>query len=152
MLSTVGAAVVAIMAFSGCGSGSPSSADDEAAIRQRLNDWPKAIAGDDVDAACDLFARDAIVIFPGQPDRGWDEQCERLRASIQGSTRVRYEAPAIEEIMVDGQLAAVRLTWTAHVASKGGDAVEVERGLDVFERGDDGVWRIRISQAFPVED
>jgi uncharacterized protein (TIGR02246 family) len=148
----IAVAIFAIVAFSGCGSDSPSRAADEAAIRQRLNNWPKAIAAGNAGAVCDLFARDALVIFPGQPNRGWREECDRLRSSIRSATHVRYDRPEIEEIVVDDDLAVVRLTWTARISSERGESVEVERGLDVFERGDDGVWRIRVSQAFPIED
>ena len=145
-------AVIGVVAFSGCGSAASSRSADEAAIRKRLSNWPKAIAAGDVDEACDLFARDTVLIFPGQPNRGWRGECERLRDSMRGATQVRYDPPEIHEIIVDGDIAAVRLTWTAHIARGGGEDVEVERGLDVFERDDDGIWRIRISQAFPAED
>ena len=61
-----------------------------------------------------------------------------------------YEAPDIREVLVDGDLATVRLIWTLTIRDTSGkvlDTVE-ENGVDVFRRQADGSWKIHISHAF----
>jgi hypothetical protein len=64
-----------------------------------------------------------------------------------------YEPPEIEDVLVDGDLAVVRLTWTGTIKGADGSLLEQtrERGLDVFGRQDDGHWRITTSYAFPLD-
>ncbi len=63
-----------------------------------------------------------------------------------------YDAPQIEEILVSGDLAVVRLIWTLRVTDKNapGELTVKERGIDVFKRQEDGTWRIHISHAYPL--
>ncbi len=53
-------------------------------------------------------------------------------------------ALAIKEILVWGDTAVVRLTWTLTVRPRAGGRVttSVEPGLDIFRRQRDGHWRI----------
>ena len=68
-------------------------------------------------------------------------------------TRVRTSAtprPDINDVIVDGDLAVVRLIWTLTVRDGSGQVLEttVEDGVDVFRRQADGSWKIHISHAF----
>lgn len=91
-----------------------------------------------------------MLTFPGGPDRDHAAMCTGFAAAFaRTEPTLRYDAPAIEEIVVDGDLAAVRLTWTLRIAGASGESVERERGLDVFQRQADGSWKIRISYAHP---
>ena len=51
---------------------------------------------------------------------------------------------AIKEILVAGDLAVVRLTWTLKVQRKDtpGDITSDEPGMDIFRRQPDGTWKI----------
>jgi steroid delta-isomerase len=55
---------------------------------------------------------------------------------------LNYAPPEIHEVMVDGDLAVVRLTWTLTVETLAGRETSVEDGLDVFRRQPDGHWSI----------
>ena len=69
------------------------------------------------------------------------------------ATQFRYAEPDITEILVDGDLATVRLRWTLTVTDDTGTALEtrVEDGVDVVRRHPDGTGRIPLSHAFPRE-
>lgn len=126
---------------------------DEAAIRAALNAWPRAWARRDAPAICGLFAPDVVLSFPGGPDRTYRQACAQFRALTANRRRtVRYRRPTIERIVVDGDLAAVRLIWTYRIVRRDGKLLERgrEKGLDVFERQPDGAWRITVSHAFPL--
>ena len=82
--------------------------------------------------------------FRGQPERGYEAQCELLRHSLADKARAFSYALTIREILVWGDVAVVRLTWrlTVRELAGGGEATSVEPGLDVFRRERDGRWRI----------
>lgn len=129
------------------------SARDAADIRARLTAWPAAWNARDLAAVCDLFAPDVVLVFPDGPDRDHAAMCDGFRALFARTDRtMRYDRPDIEDVFVDGDLAAVRLVWTARITGAGvaGEQVEVEQGVDVLQRQPDGQWRIRVSHAYPL--
>jgi uncharacterized protein (TIGR02246 family) len=126
---------------------------DKAAVRQVLNQWPQDFDAKDGPAVCSLFAPDAVVIFPGTADRDYQTTCNQLQAVLTDpELTYSYAAPDIQEVLVDGDLAAVRLIWTLTVTDTEGAVVETtrENGVDVFQRQSDGTWKIHISHAFPL--
>ena len=58
------------------------------------------------------------------------------------------DEPAIHEILVSGDLAVVRLTWTLTAEKGGVRDVTTDEGMDVFRRAPDGVWSIARYIAF----
>jgi ketosteroid isomerase-like protein len=78
--------------------------------------------------------------------------CQQLTAAVNNPAKTfRYEAPQIEDILVSGDLAVVRLIWTLSITDPnvpGGLTIK-ERGIDVFTRQKDGIWKISISHAYP---
>jgi ketosteroid isomerase-like protein len=55
---------------------------------------------------------------------------------------LHYDEPTIHEILVSGDLAVVRLTWTLTAEKNGAREATAEEGMDVFRRAPDGVWSI----------
>lgn len=113
--------------------------------------WPRDFNAHNLDAVCGLFADDAVLAYPGTPDGNRDAFCEHMLERFgDPSKALSYEAPDIKEIIVDGDLATVRLFWTLTVKDASGKVVETihEDGVDVFGRQPDGSWKIHISHAF----
>ena len=132
---------------------SRNPATDKAAIEQVLTQWPTDFNAKNEPATCGLFAEDTIVVFPDSADRDYEATCAQFRQVFSNPNRVfSYAAPDIKEILVDGDLAAVRLTWTLTVKDSAGAVLETSRedGVDVFRRQSDGNWKISISHAFPA--
>jgi ketosteroid isomerase-like protein len=73
-----------------------------------------------------------------------------LRLFDDPAKRYRYAQPDIREVLVDGDLATVKLFWTLTVTDAAGKVRDtgVEDGLDVFLRQPDGRWKIHVSHAF----
>jgi uncharacterized protein (TIGR02246 family) len=132
----------------------PAQADveaDKAAIAARLTDWTAAFNARDAAAVCDLFAPDLVSTMRGRRDEGRDAVCKRIAVALADrSMEMRY-APEIEEIVVSGDLAFVRLVWTVTIERGGAKRVSTEPGLDVFRREPDGRWRITRFLAFSNE-
>jgi uncharacterized protein (TIGR02246 family) len=128
------------------GAAPPAVAADAARadIKAALLQWKDDFNAGRADQVCDLFARDLRADFRGQPERGYDALCGLLRRSLADRTRAYSYALAIKEILVWGDTAVVRLTWTLTVRPRAGGRVttSVEPGLDVFRRQRDGHWRI----------
>lgn len=125
---------------------------DDTAIRKALTDWTEAFNAGDAGQVCDLFAPDLVASFRGAPERGFTELCGQLRRSLTDPDRIYSYNLDLKEILISGDLAAVRLEWTLDVGDRSGAPVQTfhEPGLDVFRRQPDGNWKIARFLAFDV--
>jgi len=147
------ALLVGLVAVAGCG-GQPPARDvneDRGAIEAALQQWPKDFNAENVDGVCGLFSADAVLAFPGGEDRNRAEFCQRMqKLFVDPARQFSYAEPDIREVLVDGDLATVKLFWTLTTSDKAGKVLDtgVEDGLDVFRRQPDGSWKIHVSHAF----
>ncbi|MCK9512165.1 MAG: nuclear transport factor 2 family protein [Pigmentiphaga sp.] len=126
-------------------------AADKAAISQRLQAWATAFNARDAVGACDLFAPDLIATVQGAPDADRDTVCQRLAALLaKADVTARYH-PEIQEIIVAGDLAVVRLIWTLTLEQNGEQRRSRETGMDIFQRQADDRWSITRFVAFPLK-
>ena len=116
----------------------------QAAIRAALTQWTADFNAGKADKVCDLFAFDVVAQYRGQPERGYDALCDLLKRSLGDRSKTYSYALAIKEILVEGDLAVVRLTWTLTVRGKDAarETTAEEPGIDVFRRQSDGSWKI----------
>ena len=131
------------LAASAAGPGLAAPADD---IRARMEAWTDAFNAGGGAGLCDLYAKDAVAEFRGQPERDFDAICAQLLAAVADPARRFHYALAIREIMVAGDIAVVRRTWTLFITPL--NVTTVEPGMDVFRRDPDGAWRIVRSLAY----
>lgn len=124
-------------------------------IVRALIQWPKDFNAGNGKEACGLFAPNLIATYPGAPDRDYEQMCAHLTKIFTDKSRhYSYETPHIEQVLIEGNQAVVRLIWTLSVVEQGQSEATVikERGLDVFERQEDGSWKIAISYAYTIEE
>jgi uncharacterized protein (TIGR02246 family) len=118
-------------------------------ITEALAQWTAAFNAGDAEKSCALFSRELRADYRGVPERGYDGQCDILKRSLSDKSRRYSYALAIKEILVWGDVAVVRLTWTLTITPKGGKTItSIEPGLDVFRKEADGRWRIVRYMAF----
>ena len=126
----------------------PSATQGESAaqteIRATLTQWMADFNAGSADKVCALFAPDLIAQYRGQPERDYNALCNLLKRSLSDRTKIYRYALAINEILVAGDLAVVRLVWTLTVQRKdtAGETVADEPGMDIFRRQPDGSWKI----------
>ena len=121
----------------------------KAAITERLVRWTAAFNGKDLEAICGLFAPDLSYTVDGILDGSRDRLCTNIREVLaKPGVKLKYDEPTIKEILVSGNLAVVRLTWTLTAEKNGARDVTTEEGMDVFRRGANGVWSIARYIAF----
>jgi uncharacterized protein (TIGR02246 family) len=123
----------------------PARAQEDAAdqVRAVLTQWREDFNAGNVERVCDIFAPDLVVTYRGQPDRGYAPFCRQLEMAVADpALDLRYDLE-IEEIIPAGDLVVARVIW-ALTSRVEGSAPEIrtERGMDVFRRQADGVWRI----------
>jgi ketosteroid isomerase-like protein len=116
----------------------------QATIRATLTQWMVDFNAGRADKVCDLFARDVVAQYRGQPERRYDALCDLLKRSLGDRSKSYRYALAIKEILVEGDLAVVRLTWTLAVRGKdaASETTAEEPGIDIFRRQSDGTWKI----------
>ncbi|MCG5236424.1 YybH family protein [Xanthobacter oligotrophicus] len=129
------------------GAGEAAQTSDQAAIRARLTGWAEAFNAGDAARVCDLFADDLQSDVETAPVGDKASVCGRLKAALAKPDRRLTYTVAIHDILVSGDMAAVRLTWTSTLSAAGKSTPDkseswAEQGLDVFRRDPDGVWRI----------
>jgi steroid delta-isomerase len=121
-------------------------ARDEDAIRSALAEWNAAFNAGKTETICDLFAPDLRSFASGiEAEQGYDAVCSRLTAALADRTRTMSYALDIREVIVTGNTAIARLTWTLTIRpASGGEAVVMtrEQGMDYFRRQPDGSWKI----------
>jgi ketosteroid isomerase-like protein len=113
-------------------------------VRAALLNWTADFNARKSGAICDLFAPDLRYDYRGMPERGFQDICALLKRSLSDPQKRYSYSPAIREIIVNGDLAIVRLTWTLTVKSEstGDETSSDETGMDVFRRQPDGTWKI----------
>jgi steroid delta-isomerase len=123
----------------------------EGAIRSALEQWKLAFNNRDEGHVCDLFASDLIANYQGQPELNYASLCQLLRSSLQDSTRTYHYYLKINEIMVYGDLAIVRLVWILDTERGGAPKETIEESaVDIFRRQEDGGWKISRYLAYPA--
>jgi uncharacterized protein (TIGR02246 family) len=131
-----------IMSGAPAGALPPNPADQ--AIRAALTTWMADFNAGRADRVCAVFAPDLRATYRGFPDRGYQEICDLLRRSLTDSRRGFSYALDVQEILVSGDMAVVRLIWRLTVTPRDGSqpVTSQEPGMDVFSRQPDGSWRI----------
>ncbi|WP_176059604.1 nuclear transport factor 2 family protein [Paraburkholderia sp. BCC1876] len=126
--------------------------DPASTIRSALEQWRADFNARRVAHICDLFAPELRYDFYGAPERTYALLCARLHRALADSTQSLHYDLRIKEIIVSGNLAIVRLTWTSIDTERGKQQSTDEIGLDVFGRQADGSWKIIRYIAYPEKD
>jgi ketosteroid isomerase-like protein len=130
-----------IAAAQAAGPDDPSAV--KAAIVERLHHWTAAFNSRDLAGVCGLFAPDLSYTVDDILNGSRDRLCANIATALsKPEVDLHYDEPIIHEILVSGDLAVVRLTWTLTAEKNGTRDVNTEQGMDVFRHAPDGVWSI----------
>ena len=125
---------------------------DEREIRSALESWTRDFNDKKTDKVCGLFAPDLIANYGNYPELTYESICAQLKSSLTMEDKTFRYTLDIQEIIVSGDLAVVRLIWTLNVRDTSGNLTETvkDRGMDIFRRQADGNWRISRYIAYPT--
>ena len=132
-------------------SGTEPTEAAEREIRSAIEDWRSAFNARDEDRVCALFAPDLVANYQGEPERDYASLCEMLRGAIRDPDVGYRYAVGINEIMIYGDAAVVRLVWTLEIEKAGSPTGTIEEpAVDIFHRQADGSWKISRYLAYPA--
>jgi ketosteroid isomerase-like protein len=132
-----------------CSANSTEAARD--VIVSALETWRSAFNNRDERHVCDLFAPDLIANHQGQPERDYAALCQLLLMSVQDRERTYRYSFEINEVLVFGATAIVRLVWTLEIERAGAlQELIREPAIDIFRCEDDGDWKISRYLAYPA--
>ena len=116
------------------------AAEDEAQIRASLARWVASFNSGDLKAAAEVWAPDLL----GWPPEGEDDTYAAEKAYAEkggGKPPSATYALQINEVIVSGDLAVVRDTWTETPRAEPAKA-QTFRSFEVWRRQPDGAWKI----------
>jgi steroid delta-isomerase len=119
---------------------SPARADDATDIRARFEQWTDDFNAKRGGAICDLFSKDLISTVRGQGEADYATRCDIITRSLADPARGFHYQLDLHEVIVEGNLAVARRTWTLFVTPL--NVTVVEHGIDVLRKEADGQWRI----------
>lgn len=147
-----GCIVVLAAALAAATSARADSASDQAAIRERLQHWTAAFNIRDATGTCAVFAPDLVYSVPQVIHGTQESMCANLTKLFSTpGLQLHYDNPEIHEIIISGDVAIVRLTWTLTTQKGAGRDVTTEEGMDIFRRQPDGRWSIARFIAFGTQ-
>ena len=119
-------------------------------IRSAIENWRSAFNARDEDRVCALFAPDLVANYQDEPERDYSSLCEMLRAALRDPDVTYRYSVEINEIMVYGETAVVRLVWALEIEKAGSPKQTIEEpAVDIFHRQVDGGWKISRYLAYP---
>lgn len=114
----------------------------EAQIRQNLAEWVKATNEGDRQRANNIWAKDLIGWYPGQPDDTYESEMQAAAHRPPGKKPKATVAVTVNEVLVSGDMAVVRDTWTYTGGTPSPDQPDVIRSFEVWRKQADGSWKI----------
>lgn len=126
---------------------------DEAVLRAAIEAGARACEAGRPDEVMAGYAPDIILSYPGIPDQDHASLLAGYRELCPGSGgaegTVETTRAAFEEILVSGDLAVVRVTWSTHLRGMAEGAVRRLRDMQVWRRTPQG-WRFSRGVHFPL--
>ena len=116
---------------------------DVEAIRAAVVHSGEAANAGDPGEVMSLYARDILLSYPGVPDMDYAALERGYREMLRTPGVTLRTVPDVHEIMVSGDLAVVRVTWTTTIteAQPVRSTSRLARDLQVWRREPDGSWK-----------
>jgi ketosteroid isomerase-like protein len=126
--------------------------EDVISIKNELNKWIKAYNQKDLDNSVAILAEDYIGLYSGHPDqtkKSIKEQNDEVFKNKFLKATLSMEAV---EIVTSGDLGYVNIKqkWTFKPSISNTAQVALEKGILIFNKQNDGKWKIIRSSTFAV--
>lgn len=146
--------VAALLLASGALASSAAYADaaeDQATFQAIFSNWTKAFNEKRYPEVCDLFSGSLVADYQGAPKKDYASICNGFKNLFAEKSSVHHNDFRMHQIYRTADLATVRITWYLDVYKDGAHVSSVqEEGLDVFQKQEDGKWKIVNFIAYPV--
>jgi uncharacterized protein (TIGR02246 family) len=143
--------VTALMALVAMPAWANSTEAAQNEIHSALEKWQSAFNDRDQRQVCDIFASDLVANYQGAPERDYASLCQLLQTAVQDPEKTYHYSLNVNEILVYGETAVVRLVWTLEIETDGAPKETVEEtAVDIFRHQADGSWKISRYLAYPA--
>ena len=146
--------LLVVAAFMLCPSVAAAAATDDAAIRSEIEAGARACESGRPDAIMRTYARDILLSYPGGPDQDYETILAGYRRLCAGpgggEGTVETTRGDFQEILVSGDLAVVRVTWSTHLRGMPAGAVRRLQDWQVWRRTAEG-WRFIRGVHYPLQ-
>jgi ketosteroid isomerase-like protein len=115
----------------------------EAEVRTSFYDWNEAVMRKDLDKTMAIFSQSLHFQFQGAPDFGF-VRLHEVYASNFARENAPVWHPIVENVMASPEMVTLFNEWKL-IPAGGGDPISEYRGVDVFQREADCVWRVTAS-------
>lgn len=135
----------AIAAMSAHGATCPEQTADEssAQVQAAFAAWNDAVRHKDLEKTMDVFSQSIHFQVQGSPDFGYPRLLANYTASYARDDAAQWLG-FIENVVGSPQMVTLLTEWKL-MPVEGGDAIREYRGVDIFQRESDCVWRIAVS-------
>lgn len=137
-------AMSALGARAGAQEAPSANEKDVAVLRSAILRSAESFNKGDADAIMSQYARDIVLSYPGLPDMDYDTLVKGFREMVKRPPGVTvHTTPTIEEILVSGDLALIRLMWTTTTTgtNRPRQATRRMKDFQVWRRESDGTWK-----------
>lgn len=139
-------------ACSSCATAAPAPAADERLVRTAIEAGARACEAGRPEAVMSSYAPDIVLSYPGVPDQDYATLLAGYRRLCGGGDgTVETTRAAYEEILVSGDLAVARLTWSTHLRGMPEGKVRRLRDMQIWRRTPQG-WRFIRGVHYPLRD
>ena len=115
---------------------------EEDEVRAARTAWDEAYSAGAVIRLMELYTDDAVSMAPGFPASVGRDAIEADLGGFLAEHETQHETD-IEDILVEGDLAIERATYTDEITPQGGETfTEHGKHIVVYRRGEDGAWRV----------
>lgn len=120
---------------------SPSVAADVETLRNIIQQTANAINSNDAAGIMAHYSKDILVSYPGIPDTTYDT-LERSYQQMLSPNTTTVTVPTIDEILVSGDLATIRMSWSTTITDKDTRRSSSRRATDLqVWRRENGAWK-----------
>jgi ketosteroid isomerase-like protein len=123
----------------------PAVTADQAAVEVRtaFDAWNEAVMRKDLDRTMAIFSQSIRFQFQGAADFGYPRLLTIYTSSFSRENAPQWH-PIVENIMASPEMVTLFNEWKL-IPAGGGDPISEYRGVDVFQREGDCVWRVTAS-------
>lgn len=123
----------------------PTISSDRAAadVRSAFDAWNQAVMQKDLDRTMAIFSPSIRFQFQGAADFGYPRLLKIYTASFSRENAPQWH-PIVEKLIASPDMVTLFSEWKLLPAG-GGDPISEYRGVDVFQRESDCVWRVTAS-------
>jgi ketosteroid isomerase-like protein len=119
-----------------------SSPQDQALLRRLVVESGNALNRRDLEGMVASISPDLVLSYPGIADMGYESLKRAYAEMIAPGGASVTTVPTIEEVLVSGDLAVVRVTWTTTIASGPSDQkTRRTRDMQIWRRDDRREWK-----------